>query len=94
MADAKGERIKEYLSTDVEKCSVIKMPYHGNYLPGLDELLKKTQPKYAIITSSKDMKEADETNQTLKDHDVQIYKTRKGRVIIETDGRDLSVTQK
>ena len=94
MADAKGERIKEYLSTDVKQCSVIKMPYHGKYLPGLDELLKKTQPKYAVITSSKDEKEADETNQTLKDHNVQIYKTRKGRVIIETDGKDISVTQK
>ena len=94
MGDAMGERIKEYNSLELEKCNVIKMPYHGKYLPGLDELLKKTQPQYAVITSSKDEKEAEETNQTLKDHDVQIYKTRKGRVIIETDGRDISVTQK
>ncbi len=94
MGDAMGERIREYLATDIKECSVIKMPYHGNYLPGLDELLKKARPKYAVITSSKEMKEAEETNQTLKDHNVQIYKTRKGRVIIETDGRDISVTQK
>ncbi|MBR5177870.1 MAG: MBL fold metallo-hydrolase [Lachnospiraceae bacterium] len=94
MADAKGERIKEYNGTDPKGCTVIKMPYHGKYVPGLDDLLKKTQPKYAVITSSKDEKEAEETNQTLKDHNVQIYKTRKGRVIIETDGKDISVTQK
>jgi beta-lactamase superfamily II metal-dependent hydrolase len=94
MGDAMGERIREFNGTDPETCTVIKMPYHGKYLPGLDELLKKTQPKYAVITSSKDEKEAEETNQTLKDHNVQIYKTRKGRVIIETDGKDISVTQK
>ena len=94
MGDAKGERIKEYNGTDPKECTVIKMPYHGNYVPGLDDLLKKTRPKYAVITSSKDEKEAEETNQTLKDHNVQIYKTRKGRVIIETDGKDISVTQK
>ena len=94
MGDAMGERIKEYIGTDLKECTVIKMPHHGEYLPGLDDLLKKTQPKYAVITSSKDQKEAEETNQTLKDHNVQIYKTRKGRVIIETDGKDISVTQK
>ena len=94
MGDAMGERIKEYNATEPEICSVIKMPHHGEYLPGLDELLKKTQPKFAVITSSKELKEAEETNQTLKDHNVQIYKTRKGRVIIETDGKDISVTQK
>ena len=50
-------------------------------------------PTYAVITSSKDQKEDDETVSALEEAGAQVYLTRKGVVTAVTDGSTLSVSQ-
>ena len=93
MADALSERIREYLAKNPSECDVIKMPYHGNFMGCLSELLDKLKPKYAVITSSKEDKEADETKKLLESDNVQLYRTRKGGIHMQSDGKNITVFQ-
>jgi len=93
MGDAEEERIREYLRTNPAPCDVLKMPYHGHYMGCLSELIDAVQPKYAIITSSKEDKESDDTRELLKSKKVDEKRTRKGSVFIQCNGKEFSVSQ-
>lgn len=94
--DAESIRLKEYIATKPEKCNVVKMPYHGNYtkfMGCLDEFLDLVQPEYAVITSSKEEKEADETKELIEKRGIKLFRTRKGSVLFESDGKDVKAVQ-
>ena len=93
MGDAEEERIREYLATTPEPCDVLKVPYHGNYMGCLSELVDAVKPKYAVITSSKEEKEADETKDLLSSKNVDVKRTRKGSVFMQSDGKEIVVSQ-
>ena len=72
------------------------MPYHGNYtkfMGCLDEFLDLVQPEYAVITSSKEEKEADETKELIEKRGIKLFRTRKGSVLFESDGKDVKAVQ-
>ncbi|MBR4780974.1 MAG: MBL fold metallo-hydrolase [Lachnospiraceae bacterium] len=94
--DAEGIRLREYIATQPEKCNVVKMPYHGNYtqfMGCLDEFLDLVKPEYAVITSSKEEKEADETKDLIEKRGIKLYRTRKGSVLFESDGKSVKAVQ-
>lgn len=94
--DAEGIRLREYIATQPEKCNVVKMPYHGNYtqfMGCLDEFLDLVKPEYAVITSSKEEKEADETKDLIEKRGIKLYRTRKGSVLFESDGKTVKAVQ-
>ncbi|MBP5533002.1 MAG: MBL fold metallo-hydrolase [Lachnospiraceae bacterium] len=94
--DAEGIRLREYIATNPEKCNVVKMPYHGKYtefMGCLDEFLDLVQPEYAVITSSKEEKEADETKDLIEKRGIKLFRTRKGSVLFESDGKEVKAVQ-
>ncbi len=93
MGDAEEDRIREYLSTTPAPCDVLKVPYHGHYMGCLSELVDAVKPKYAVITSSKEEKEADETKDLLSSKKVDVRRTRKGSVFMQSDGKEIMVSQ-
>jgi len=91
--DAQAERLRDFMVLSPPKCDVLKMPYHGNFMGCLPELLDMLDPKYAVITSSKEEKEAEETMKLLEDRDVTVFRTREGGVLIKSDGKEISTFQ-
>ena len=91
--DAQTERLSEYSSYNNLASTVLKFPYHGHYQDYLSDLIKECDPKYAIITSSDDQPEDELTVQLLENAGVSTYLTRKGDVIIQTNGSDVSIKQ-
>ena len=59
----------------------------------LDEFLDLVKPEYAVITSSKEEKEADETKDLIEKRGIKLYRTRKGSVLFESDGKTVKAVQ-
>ena len=92
-ADAQKARISELLDRVELKSDIIKMPHHGGYEKNLDDLLELVQPKYAILTGSNSQPEDDKALKLLKENGVMTYFTRKGNIIIKTDGKNINISQ-
>ena len=93
MVDAQNGRIKEFLNHYNEKADFIKIPYHGNYMKQLDNLLDVVKPKIAVITSSKKEQEDDKTVNLLRNLNIKTYLTRNGAVMIKSNGNYIKVEQ-
>ncbi len=93
MGDAQNARIKEFLEYNTKTYDFIKMPYHGNNMKRVDNLLEEVKPKYAVITSSKKEKEDEETVNMLKNLSIKYYLTREGNVLIKSNGNKIIVEQ-
>ena len=93
MGDAQNGRIKEFLNHYNEKADFIKIPYHGNYMKQLDNLLDVVKPKIAVITSSKKEQEDDKTVNLLRNLNIKTYLTRNGAVMIKSNGNYIKVEQ-
>jgi beta-lactamase superfamily II metal-dependent hydrolase len=85
--DIEEDRISDFMNEELIKYDVIKMPHHGNYHKGLDELIDKIKVKYAIITNNeKDNK----TINMLEEKNIKYYLTNKD-VLISSDGNTIIV---
>ena len=93
MGDSQNARIKDFLNTNNEEYDFLKVPYHGNYLKRLDTLLKNNNIKYAVITSSLEEKEADETLEMLNNYNIKTYLTRNGSITVLSDGDNIIIRQ-
>ncbi len=93
--DAENERLKELLNdTSIDLHSTfLKVPYHGHYQTLLPDFLKKALPSYAVITSSDEEPEDDETIALLNDIGCHSYLTRKGSVTFVSDGASIEVNK-
>lgn len=94
-ADAEEARIAELLSMPREKlaCDLMKVPYHGNDLANLDQLLALATPHYGIITCSDKNPEEQGKMDTLRQAGVSVFLTRNGNVEFSSNGVSVSVSQ-
>ena len=92
MGDAMDDRIKDFIDTNKKTYDFIKIPYHGNFQKTLMDLLEDTNPKYAIVSSSKD-KEDEELINLLKYKGIKYYLTRTGDKMISFDGNNIYVEE-
>ncbi len=93
--DAENARLQELLTdTSVNLHSTfLKVPYHGHYQTLLPDFLKKVTPSYAVITSSDDEPEDDETIALLTSIGCHTYLTRKGSVTFVSNGTSIEVNK-
>jgi competence protein ComEC len=93
------EKEQEFLiSEEVEAYQMIKVPHHGSKTSSTDILLKKVQPKIAIISSGKNNSYGhphEEVIDRYKSYDTIIYNTANdGAIRITTDGQVFQISTK
>ena len=94
MGDSQNARIQDYLSTHSDTdYDFLKVPYHGHYLKRLEELLRNNSIQYAVITSSLEEREDEETLDLLEKYHVSTSLTRNGSISVYSDGEKILVKQ-
>lgn len=93
MGDAQNARIKDFNNSNSMKYKFLKVPYHGNYLKRVDELLSNNIIEYAVITSSLEEVEASETLEMLDNYNIKYFLTRKGAISVLSDGNNIIIKQ-
>ena len=89
--DAEDERLEEFLASgDCGTCDFLKMPHHGRWHEPLLLLVEATSPRYALITSSDEEPEDEETLELLETSGVETLLTRTGQVLVHSDGTTLT----
>ena len=91
MGDSEDERIEEFIAETDQNYDFIKIPYHGHQQDSLEDLLENTNPSYALITSSDDEKEDEETLDLLTSLNIKTYLTRENAVLIQSDGNKIQI---
>lgn len=91
MGDARTERIREFLSTEHTEYTFLKVPHHGRGEPLMEAPLQSALPSYAVVTSSEDGPESEETMGQLGRTGVEGYLTRLGAVVVRCDGGELQI---
>ena len=86
MGDAEDERIAEFVAQNQTDYDWIKIPYHGHWQDGLQALLKSTSPETAVITSSSEEPEDEQTLDLLAQYDIAVYLTREGAIRFTSTG--------
>ena len=87
--DIENDRIKEFVASNKTFYDFLKVPYHGHYQDNLKDLLDNVKAKYFVITSSDEEKEDDETINLINSSN--IYLTRKGNIILNSDGTSIDI---
>lgn len=93
MGDAENARIKDFVSTNNSTYDFLKVPYHGNYLKQLNNLLDNVKTKYGVMTCSNTEGCEAKTIEVLKSHNVNYYSTKNGSISIYSNGKDIIVKQ-
>ena len=93
MGDSENQRIKDFIASNNQTYDFIKIPYHGNYLKQLDNLLEATSPSYGVITCSAQEGGEDETLDVLNDFKVKYFKTNNGPITVFSDGKEIKIRQ-
>ena len=92
--DCEDMRLAELVTGDQNwRAHFLKVPYHGNYTQLTTSFLGKVLPEYAVICDSDKNPAAAETLSVLTGLDAQVYQTKNGTVICQSDGKNLTVTQ-
>ena len=90
--DAQTERLEEFLDSNSETYDFLKVPHHGGDDELMDDLITEISPSYAVITSSDEELEADSTTSYLAEANVETYLTRKGAIVLDSDGTNISIS--
>ena len=93
MGDSENARIKDFISTNNETYDFIKIPYHGNYLKRLDDLLEKINPKYGVMTCSQSEGCEKETLAILNNYNIKYYMTKNGSISVLSNGKSIQIKQ-
>lgn len=91
--DAENIRLSEFLATQPQQYTLLKLPHHGKYSEKLDEFLTTISPTYGIITCSEEEYADAEVLKLLTKHNVQTLMTSDGPIVIRSDGKNISVYQ-
>ena len=92
MGDAENERMAEFINKGLAvDCAFMKIPHHGRWDKNLAGLIEKTNPEYAVITSSDDEPEDDETVDLLTSSGTATYFTKNSPVVLTCDGKSLTL---
>lgn len=88
--DAMEERLDEIM--DIGKCTLLKVPYHGRKLDNLDDFLKATEPKCAVVcTSSNEF--SGKMQDLLKKSKITTYATCfNGEIQAVSDGSKINIS--
>ncbi len=90
--DAENDRMAEFIDKGLARdCDFMKIPHHGRWDKNLADLIGKTRPEYAVITSSDDEPEDEKTVELLKSSGVSTFYTRISPVKLVCDGKSLTV---
>ncbi len=73
--DAEKDRVEEILERDDLKCDLLKIPHHGTESWKLEELLSKTDPRIAVITSSVEEPADPEVTECIESKSIICYNT-------------------
>ena len=92
--DIEKDRLKEFNNNNTRVYDFIKMPHHGDYDEGIEELITSINAKYAVITSSLEEKEADKVVKILNSNKVKTYYTKIGSVSLDSDGTKIYINYK
>ncbi|MBQ8132021.1 MAG: MBL fold metallo-hydrolase [Bacilli bacterium] len=92
MGDSQNDRTREYLNTNPETADVIKVPYHGHYQKQDITLFEIIKPKYAVISTSKDVIEEKLIN-LLDTKKINYYSTFNGEINIYSNGEKIVIKQ-
>lgn len=94
-ADCEDARLAELIVSGQNwQADFLKLPYHGNYTQLTASFLSKVNPLYAVACDSAKNPMADETLGVLLGLETQVFATKDGSVICESDGASLAVTQR
>ena len=93
MGDSENARIKDFISYNTDTYNFIKIPYHGNYLKRLDNLLDNIKPSYAVMTCSSDEGCEDETIDVLNKYNISYYMTKNGSISVLSNGKIIKIKQ-
>lgn len=93
MGDSENARIKDFVSNNTNTYDFIKIPYHGNYLKRLDNLLESTKSKYGVITCSSTEGCGKDTLNVLNTYNIKYYLTKNGSISVLSNGKDIIIKQ-
>ena len=91
--DAESARLAEIVSLELGTFDVLQIPHHGEWDMLLVNLLRMTDPSYALITSSEEEPEDMRTMQLLQQESVEALLAREGELDIVSDGRTVAVSR-
>ena len=89
--DIENDRIEEFVNYNTSTYDFLKVPYHGHYQTKFSSLVENVKPKYAVITSSLLRMEDKKVIKILEENSVNYYLTRKGNVVISSDGDSIKI---
>ena len=93
--DAEKRRIRQWLAdSDPAPCDFLKLPHHGVYNRGLEELLDALSPRYAAICSSEKNPADSATLELLARQGVAALETKDGDITVISDARRLEIRQR
>ncbi len=90
MGDSENQRIKDFVEINNNTYDFIKIPYHGNYLKRLDDLLENINSKYAVCTCSNSEGCDSRTLELLNNYNIKYYLTRNGSITLLSDGENIT----
>ena len=93
-SDVMEEGITDFVESNGESYDFLKVPYHGDFQPVVEELLINVKPKYALITSSADEKMDDGLASMLKQYGASVFFTKKAPVFLKCDGETIYMSYK
>ena len=93
MGDAENQRIKDFISINNESYDFLKVPYHGNYLKQLDNLLENTKPKYGVLTCSNEEGCEEDTLKVLNNYNIKYYLTKNGSIKVLSNGDNIKIKE-
>ncbi len=93
MGDAENARIKDYISNNSLSYDFIKIPYHGNYLKRIDDLLDIIKPSYGVMTCSTSEGCEAETLEVLNNYNMKYYMTKNGAISVLSNGKNIIINQ-
>ncbi|EGT4785822.1 TPA: MBL fold metallo-hydrolase [Clostridioides difficile] len=91
--DAEEERLSEFINGNTLKYDFVKMPHHGRYDKLTETFLESISPQYAVITCSEKKEPEEGVLKILERLNIKTFLTSNGEVVINSDGKTLSVNQ-
>jgi len=92
--DAQDDRMYEFMQSAKGGYDLLKVPYHGHWQKRLGEFMRFASPKIAVITSSDEMPEDQQTVSELKNLGAEVLLTRSAPVEITCDGSSVKTGTK
>lgn len=91
--DAEEKRLAEFISENTLKYDFVKIPHHGRYDKLTEAFLDSISPEYAVITCSEKKAPEEDVLKILEKLNIKTFLTSNGDVVINSDGKVLSVRQ-